>query len=134
MAGKDFSELDDMLAQTERDYVGWNPEDMPTVAGIVADIATDCDCGGYGVHNIIFIDLPDGNGVAVHAFHTTLRSQTAGKIKSGQLSQGDLIAIAYRGTAPSKVKGHADINNYRVVIRRKMPSTRFTADGVEYEN
>ena len=127
--------LAEMLGQTERDYVGWNPDEKPQVAGIVADIATDCDCGGFGTHNIIFIDEGDGeNGTAVHCFHTTLRSQVDSKIRTGKLAAGDLIAIAYRGTQASKTKGHADINVYRVVIRPRTPAVQFGADGVEYDD
>lgn len=126
--------LSEMLAQTQRDYVGWDPDEKPQVAGEVSDIVNDCDCGGFGPHNIVFIDEPDGDGTAVHCFHTTLRSQVDGKIKSGRLSVGDLIAINYRGTQPSKTKGHADINLYRVVIRQHKPAVRFGPDGVEYDS
>lgn len=126
--------LREMMAQTERDYIGWNPEEKAQVAGIVADIATDCDCGGFGTHNIIFIDEGNGDGTAVHCFHTTLRSQVDNKIKMGRLAAGDLIAIAYRGTQQSKTKGHADINLYRVVIRPRKPAVQFGADGVEYDD
>jgi hypothetical protein len=112
-------ELREMLDQSETDYVGWNPEERPQVAGTVADIAPNCDCGGYGSHNIVFIDSPVGDSVAVHVFHTTLRSQMEDRIRLGRLSVGDLIVISYLGKAPSKVKGHADVNNYRVVVHQK---------------
>lgn len=122
-------EMRDMLAQSERDYVGWNPEENPQVVGTVADISPDCDCGGFGSHNILFVDTPNGEGVAIHCFHTTLRSQVDARIKQGRLSAGDLIAISHLGTKLSGVKGHADMNMYRVVIRQKMPSVRYTSTG-----
>lgn len=122
-------EMREMLAQSEREYVGWNPEELPQIVGTVADITPDCDCGGYGTHPIIFIDTPDGNGVAVHGFHTTLRSQIEPKIKSGRLGVGDLIAISHLGTKQSAVKGHADMNMYRVVVRPQMPAVRYNQMG-----
>ena len=112
-------ELREMLEQSETEYVGWNPEERPQVAGTVADIAPSCDCGGYGAHSILFIDSPVGDSVAVHVFHTTLRSQIEDRIRLGQLAPGDLIVISYLGKTPSKVKAHADINNYRVIVRQK---------------
>lgn len=112
-------ELREMLDQSETDYVGWNPEERPQVAGTVADVQIGCDCGGYGAHNIIFIDSPVGDSVAVHCFHTTLRSQTDERIRLGKISAGDLIVISYLGTKDSKVKGHAPSNQYRVVVHQK---------------
>jgi len=122
-------EMKEMLAASEREYVGWNPEEMPQLVGTVADITPDCDCGGYGGHNIIFVDLPDGEGIAVHAFHTTLRSQIDPKIRSGRLGVGDLIAISHLGTKQSSVKGHNDMNMYRVVVRQKPPAVQYTSSG-----
>ena len=112
-------ELREMLDQTEKEYIGWNPEERPQIAGTVADIQHGCDCGGYGAHNIVFIDSPIGESVAVHCFHTTLRSQMEDRIRLGKLVAGDLIAISYLGKSPSKVKGHADTTNYRVVVHQK---------------
>lgn len=112
-------ELREMLNQSETDYVGWNPDERPQVAGTVADIQTNCDCGGYGPHNIIFIDSPVGESVAVHCFHTTLRSQVDDRIRMNKIMAGDLIAISYLGTKESRVKGHAASNQYRVVVRQK---------------
>ena len=126
-------EMREMLDQSEREYVGWNPEETPQIIGTVTDVTPDCDCGGYGNHNILFIDTPKGDGIAVHVFHTTLRSQIDTRIKQGRLGTGDLIAISYLGTKPSAVKGHADMNTYRVVIRQKAPPVRFTASGEEWE-
>jgi hypothetical protein len=113
------AELREMLDQSEKEFVGWNPEERPQVAGTVSDIQPNCDCGGYGVHNIIFIDSPIGESVAVHVFHTTLRSQLEERIRLGKLIAGDLIVISYLGKTASKQKGHADINNYRVVVHQK---------------
>ena len=112
-------EFRQMLEQSEKEYLGWNPDEQPQVIGTIADIQTNCDCGGYGAHNILFIDSPVGNSVAVHCFHTILRSQVDDRIRLGKISAGDLIAISYLGTKPSKVKGHADQNDYRVVVRQK---------------
>lgn len=122
-------EMRQMLEQSEREYVGWNPETMPQVVGTVADITPNCDCGGYGGHNIIFIDTPKGEGVAVHAFHTTLRSQVDQRIKERRLVPGDLIAISHLGTKASAVKGHNDMNMYRVVIRQRPPAVQFDSFG-----
>jgi hypothetical protein len=124
-----------MLDQSTREYVGWNPEDMPQFVGTLADIIPDCDCGGYGTHPILQVDLPNGDGVSVHAFHTTLRSQIEPKIKSGRLGIGDLIAISHLGTKPSSVKGHNDMNMYRVVTKPQPPKVRYTSTGEpEYDN
>jgi hypothetical protein len=122
-------EMRQMLDQSERNYEGWNPELTPQVVGTIADITPDCDCGGFGPHNIIFIDLPNGDGLAVHCFHTTLRSQVDTKIKQGRISAGDLIAISHLGTRVSQVKGHADMNMYRVITKQKMPDVRYTSTG-----
>jgi hypothetical protein len=104
-------ELQEMLDQSEAEYVGWNPEERPQVAGTVADVTPNCDCGGFGPHNIIFVDSPVGANVAVHCFHTTLRSQIDERVRLGKIMAGDLIVISYLGKTPSKVKGHGDINN-----------------------
>lgn len=112
-------ELRDMLDQSEAEYVGWNPDERPQLAGTVADIQSNCDCGGYGPHYILFIDSAAGDNAAVHVFHTTLRSQLEDRIRIGKVAAGDLIVISYLGKQPSKVKGHADVNNYRVVIHQK---------------
>jgi len=122
-------EMREMLAQSTREYVGWNPEERPQIIGTLADIQPDCDCGGYGPHNILFIDAPNGEGVAVHVFHTTLQSQIDPKLKQGRLAVGDLIAISHLGTKPSNVKGHNDMNMYRVVTRQKPPAVRYTTTG-----
>src|SRR5215831_16039448 len=128
-------EMRAMLAQTEREYVGWDPSVMPTFVGTLADFTPDCDCGGYGPHYILFVDLPDGNGVAVHVFHTTLRSQIEPKLKQGRLGIGDLIAISHLGTKQSSVKGHNDMNMYRVVTKPKPPVVRYAPTGeIEYDN
>lgn len=122
-------EMREMLDQSERNYEGWNPDERPQIIGTVADITPDCDCGGFGTHNILFVDTPDGDGVAVHVFHSTLRSQIDQKIKSGRLGVGDLIAISHLGTKPSTVKGHADMNMYRVVVRQKPPTVQYLPTG-----
>jgi len=124
-------EMRELLAQTEREYVGWDPETLPTFVGTVADIIPDCDCGGYGGHYILSIDLPDGNGLAMHCFHTTLRSQIEPKIKSSRLGVGDLIAVSHKGTKDSAVKGHNAMNMYSVAVRQKPPATRFSSEGFE---
>jgi len=128
-------EMRSMLDQSTREYVGWNPEEMPQFVGTLADVTPDCDCGGYGPHNILFVDLPNGDGVAVHVFHTTLRSQIEPKLKERRLVIGDLIAISHLGTKPSSVKGHNDMNMYRAVIKQKPPVARYSPIGeVEYDN
>lgn len=124
-------EMREMLAQSTRDYIGWNPEEQPQIVGTVADIVPGCDCGGFGPHTILMIDEPNGNGVAVHAFHTTLRSQVEPKLKERRLNIGDLIAISHLGTKQSSVKGHNDMNMYRVVIRQQAPKVRYDQYGVE---
>jgi len=128
-------EMRQMLDQSERNYDGWDPMEMPQLVGTLADIVPDCDCGGYGPHTILNIDLPDGSGVAVHAFHTTLRSQIEPKIKQGRLGIGDLIAISHLGTKASSVKGHNDMNMYRVVTKPQQPKVRYMPTGeMEYDN
>jgi len=122
-------EMKALLGQTEREYVGWDPEITPAFVGTVADIVPDCDCGGYGTHYIINVDLPDGNGLAMHAFHTTLRSQIEPKIKNSRLGVGDLIAVSHKGTKDSTVKGHNPMNMYSVAIKQKPPATQFFSDG-----
>lgn len=124
-------EMREMLDQSEREYVGWNPEENPQIIGTLAEITPECDCGGYGPHNILFIDTPQGDGIAVHVFHTTLRSQIEPKLKQGRLGIGDLIAISHLGTKPSAVKGHGDMNMYRVVTRPKPPTVRYSSSGEE---
>jgi len=122
-------EMRQMLEQSEQEYVGWNPETQPQIVGTISDISPDCDCGGYGPHNILFVDTPQGTGIAVHVFHTTLRTQVEPRIKQGRLAAGDLIAITHFGTKQSQVKGHADMNMYRVVVHQKGPAIRYTQTG-----
>jgi|SRR5215469_6118402 len=122
-------EMQAMLEQSEREYVGWDPEVQPQIIGTVSDIVPDCDCGGYGTHYILSIDTPKGEGINVHVFHTTLRSQVEPRIKQGRLGVGDLIAISHLGSKPSAVKGHADMNMYRVVVHQKPPTTQYLPTG-----
>jgi hypothetical protein len=129
MADNLSDEMRAMLAATEREYIGWDPAVLPTFVGTVADIIPDCDCGGFGTHYIISVDLPDGNGLNMHCFHATLRSQIEPKIKSSRLGVGDLIAVAHKGEKDSTVKGHAPMNMYSVVVRQKPPATQFFSDG-----
>jgi len=129
MADNLTPEMRELLGRTEREYVGWDPEILPTFVGTVADIVPGCDCGGYGEHYIISVDLPDGNGLAMHCFHTTLRSQIEPKIKQSRLGVGDLIAVSHKGTKDSSVKGHNAMNMYSVAIKPKAPPQQFFSDG-----
>ena len=112
-----------MMKKGEHGYEGWNPEDDPIAAGIVAGIVPGCECGDFGPHYIVEIDRPSGKYTAVHCFHTVLRSQAERYIKNedNPLSAGDLIVITYLGLKAARKAGHNDQNEYTVVVEKPEP-------------
>jgi hypothetical protein len=114
------SQLLRMMKKGQKGYVGWNPEDDPVAAGIVAGISPNCNCGDFGPHYIIEIDRPSGINTAVHCFHTVLKSQVERRLEAETpaINVGDLIVITYLGTKASRKAGHSDQNDYTVVVEK----------------
>ena len=107
-----------MMNKGKKGYQGWNPEDDPQIGGFVAGIIPGCNCGEFGPHNIVEIDTPADRGIAVHAFHTVLKSQIDRILENDALHVGDMIVITYLGTKASRKAGYSDQNEYTVVVEK----------------
>lgn len=92
---------------------GWRPDAGEQLVGTIVEISSGR--GDYGEYPLLVVEKADGTGdVAVHAFHTVLKSELAAK----RPSEGDRIGIKYLGIPAGK-----KYESYRVVLERKTPAT-----------
>ena len=70
---------------------GWRPEPGDTITGTVEDITSGQ--GGYARYPIIVLSTKDGDKVAVHAFHHTLRN----RLIEMRPKIGHTLTITYHG-------------------------------------
>lgn len=95
---------------------GWRPDPGEQLVGTIVEISSAH--GDYGEYPLIVVEKADGTGdVAVHAFHTVLKSELAAK----RPNEGDVIGIKYLGKVPGKSGNTYD--SYRVILERKTPVT-----------
>jgi hypothetical protein len=105
----------DLTSQFEKQYApGWRPAIHESVEGTIIEIA---DRAGYDdkPYPIIVLRKDSGDEVALHAFHTVLRS----KLVELEPTVGDRLAVRYEGRIKSKTAGHKPYHGYSVVHERK---------------
>ena len=71
---------------------GWRPEKGEKIAGTVAGMVMVK--GQFGEYPMVTIRTSEGEEMAVHAFHSSLKKQ----LKEAEPRLGDDILIAYDGT------------------------------------
>jgi hypothetical protein len=93
---------------TQSDYpTGWKPDPGASITGQVIDIATGD--GGYGVYPIVTLRTEQGDEIAIHAFHTVLRTELARR----RPKIGDTVGITYHGKR-ANASGKGEYHSYRV--------------------
>lgn len=96
--------MTDLADRLDAEYAeAWRPNPGDKIVGTIATI--EMFTGQYEPYPIVTVDTDDGPR-SVHAFHTVLRSELAGK----KPQPGDRIGIKYRGKSD---KGY---ESYRVVV------------------
>lgn len=100
-----------MNDRLDQEVTAWRPEPGDKIYGKVVDISENQ--GEYEPYPLLEIETADGAMVAVHAFHTVLKSELAKK----RPSPGDSIGIKYLGKTAGK-----DYEGYRVIIDRAAPT------------
>lgn len=109
----------DMLERLEQEAAaGWKPEAGDTLVGVVDNVKAS-QPNQYGTYPIVTIRTEDGEMVAVHCFHQTLKDRLLEK----RPAPGERVAIQYIGTATSKTrtdsKGNpVEYHKYAVVVDR----------------
>lgn len=94
--------------QQEEESNGWRPNPGDRVVGKIVDIAfTDM---GYGEYPILTIQTESGPEVAVHGFHTVLKSE----IFSHEPQPGEPVDITYLGKKTDGGGYGKGYDNYRV--------------------
>lgn len=94
---------------------GWRPEPDDKIVGVIVDISEGA--GDYGSYPIVTVDPGDGAElVAVHAFHSVLKSELA-RLKP---AVGDEIGIKYEGKKQGKNQTY---DNYKVALESARPRT-----------
>lgn len=86
---------------------GWRPAPGDMIVGTVVDISQGE--GDYGPYPIVTIEQPNGEALAVHAFHTVLKKELSAK----RPTEGDKLGIKYLGMPAGK-----NYEAYRVVLER----------------
>ena len=92
----------------------WRPEAGDSLVGKVTEISTS-NGGEYGPYPIVTVSNDKGESLAVHAFHTVLKSAF---IKASP-AIGETVAVKYNGLRLGKggVKG-TEYHDYRVIVDR----------------
>lgn len=105
-------ELAKLLSQPEPE--GWKPAVGDTIMGTVVDIETAGQESTFGSYPLVTVEEADGTLVAVHCFHTMLKSRIERAKSSGKLREGSRIGITYYG--PVEGGGYGHFEKYRVVV------------------
>lgn len=106
-----------MTDRLNRNTTPWKPEPGDIVTGRVVDI--EMFDGKFGTYPLLMLETDDGDEIAVHAFHTVLKSELARK----RPQPGDLIGIKFQGDPEGR-----GYQAYKVRLERKTPSA-----GVDYD-
>jgi len=88
-----------LLNRVNREVKGWRPAPGDVVLGVLVEISEAES--EFGIYPLLTIEEPDGNLVNVHAFHAVLKNNLQRKLDHGTLTEGDDIAISYRGQGPA---------------------------------
>lgn len=90
---------------------GWKPAPGETLSGTVVDLY-DSSPGEYGEYPIMEVATNDGEIIAVHAFHTTLKSA----LERRKPKVGDRIGLRYEGRTTSGGFGDKGYESYRMIV------------------
>jgi hypothetical protein len=93
------------------DFEGWQPEPGDKIMGVVITV-TESSEGDYGTYPVVSIVTPTLDAVALHCFHSVLRSA----IERNNPQPGDTIAIKYKGTKEGKGVGGQGYEDYNVIV------------------
>lgn len=93
---------------------GWKPEKGDMVIGEIISIST-APGTNWGPYPLIEIETDDGTAIAIHAFHTVIRTE----IQRLQPAEGDRIGVKFLGT--QKTKDGTEYEGYNVVLERRTP-------------
>lgn len=97
----------DMLDRLDQDSTGWKPNVGDKLVGTVVEVS-ERD-GDYGSYPLVVLETDSGELIAVHAFHTVLKSELA-RLKP---SEGDRLGVKYLGVPPGK-----RYESYKVAVDR----------------
>ncbi|MGD0254763.1 MAG: hypothetical protein ABSB99_04290 [Acidimicrobiales bacterium] len=101
---------DDLRARLERGGApGWRPAVGDVVVGTVVEIDEAVSNYGEGTYPIITVCGEDKSEVAIHGFHSVLKSEIARK----KPAVGDLLGVKYLGVPEGK-----KYEAYRVRVER----------------
>ena len=106
--------MHDLTSQFEKQYApGWRPAIHESVQGTIIELA---ERAGYDdkPYPIVVLRKDSGDEVALHAFHTVLRS----KLAEVEAAVGDRLAVRYEGRIKSKTAGHKPYHGYSVALER----------------
>ena len=94
----------DMLEQLEKEAAkGWVPQVGDTILGTVVSVKSSFS-NENGNYPIVTLMPDDGEAVAVHCFHQTLK----GALLEARPQLGERIAIKYSGKKQSKTRKNPD--------------------------
>lgn len=102
---------------------GWRPQAGDVVTGKVTDITTGSS--EFGRYPIVTLTTKDGNEVAVHAFHHTLKN----RLREMRPKLGNTLTIQYHGMV-DQVDGDG---NPRMVDGEVRQLAQYTAESPEFE-
>ena len=101
--------MTDFMDRLDREVEAWKPQPGDKIVGTISSI--EAFDGKYGEYPLLIVDTGDDE-IAIHAFHTVLKSELARK----DPSEGDRIGVKYTGR---NVDGGYE--GYRVLIERQHP-------------
>ena len=104
--------MTDFMDRLDREVEAWKPQPGDKIVGTITSI--EAFDGKYGEYPLLIVDTGD-HEIAIHAFHTVLKSELARK----DPSEGDRIGVKYTGR---NVDGGYE--GYRVLIERQHPENR----------
>jgi hypothetical protein len=87
----------------------WRPQPGDTIHGKVQSVTLGPDLG-YGTYPIVTLVAEGGSEMAIHAFHTVLRTQLA----QARPQAGDSLTVLYHGKRSPKGGTGNDYHSYRV--------------------
>lgn len=90
---------------------GWRPAPGDTLSGRVVDTYSSGE-GEYGEYPIVEVVTSEGDIVALHCFHTTLRSA----VDRRKPKVGDRIGVRYDGRLTSGGFGDKGYESYKMVL------------------
>jgi len=102
----------DMDAILDATFEGWQPKPGDKLTGTILTRSTS-DAGGYGSYPLLEILTDDGQGIALHCFHTVLKTA----VERWDPKPGEYVGVKYLGKLEGRgsFEGYED---YRMVVRR----------------